>query len=166
MANWKLTPFPIGESAIGITPEWTSGSGCYRVKRFSSKFPFFLHGSAEVVESSIQLIRWSSKEDAEQDVTVLINFSGEMIKLFSAQSFLVEFFHRLWSRTNISERLIYIKTRDLDKFDYKKETSIGDQVSIVNMFAASASRMSAKARQLSEINVLVFFDNCKKQRKE
>ena len=165
MANWKLTPFPIGGCTIGIIPEWTSGAGCYRVKRFSSKFPLFLHGAPTVIESSRQLIRWSSKEIPEQDVAVLIKFSGRLLKLFSAQSFVVEFFKRLWSRTNISDKLIFIKNSDLDGFCYKKDIVLSDQIAIVNLFVNASSRMGARAIRSSENSALHFFYSCKELKK-
>ncbi|MCY9861080.1 hypothetical protein OTK49_00855 [Vibrio coralliirubri] len=165
MANWKLTPTHIGGNVFGITPEWTSGGGCYRVKRFSTQFPFFGYGGEEVSDAVIQLLRWSSKMPPAKDMSVLLNLDGRLVHLFSAQPFVVEFFRRLWLRHPLSDQFHYVDVERLAKYEFHPAQSMTEQMAITQMFVSASEELAARVRASSGNAALKVFKLCKKNRK-
>lgn len=166
MANWKLTPKKLGGNLIGFTPKWTSGSGSYRVKRFSTQFPFFAHGNDEVIACAIQLLRWSSKLDPKKDITVLMNLDGKLIHLFNAQPFVVECFRRLWLRSPVAEKFLFVESEKADKYEFTTCSCMTEQMAVVSEFIDSSLELSNRLTCTNHASAINIYEICKKGRKD
>ncbi|ELP5902225.1 hypothetical protein QTV49_004248 [Vibrio vulnificus] len=166
MANWKLTPKKLGGNLIGFTPKWTSGSGSYRVKRFSTQFPFFAHGNDEVIACAIQLLRWSSKLDPKKDITVLMNLDGKLIHLFNAQPFVVECFRRLWLRSPVAEKLLFVEAEKAGRYDFTTSLCMTGQMAVVSEFIDSSLELSNRLTCTNHASAINIYEICKKGRKD
>lgn len=164
MANWKLTPINIDGDMFGITPEWTSGSGCYRVKRFSSFFPFVVH-TESLTPSAIQLLRWASKLPSESDVFVFMNRGDKVIHLFSAQPFVVEFFRRNWAGTDVAHNLIYLTPDMVTNFGLSTvDCELPDYLSVMNIFKSASLQMSREMTRRNSTYATNMYEFCSRNR--
>lgn len=164
MANWKLTPVHIDGKMFGITPEWTSGSGCYRVKRFSSVFPFMIHGE-ELKDSAIQLLRWSSKLPVQDDIAVYLKNNNKIIHLFSAHPFAVEFFRRNWTGTELSKNFIFLNATLVEKYNLgTAECGLANCLSVLGAFKDTAQSMSDELIERNCGYASEVFELCNKHR--